>query len=103
MQTLTKLFRNTLTIATLMFALSAIDAAAATFTVTNTNNSGAGSLRQAVTDSNNAAGSDTIVFDSVIFGTPQMIQLASAILRFSGDRRITDDHGTGRRIADDQR
>lgn len=35
---------------------------AATFTVSNTNNSGAGSLRQAVTDANSTIGSDTISF-----------------------------------------
>lgn len=52
---------------------------AATFTVTNNLNTGVGSLRQAVTDANAAAGSDTIVFDSVVFSTPQTIALASAI------------------------
>jgi hypothetical protein len=36
---------------------------AATFTVTNTNDSGAGSLRQAITDANNTAGADTITFN----------------------------------------
>jgi parallel beta-helix repeat protein len=35
---------------------------AATFTVTNTNDSGAGSLRQAILDANGAAGADVIVF-----------------------------------------
>jgi hypothetical protein len=38
-------------------------AEAATFTVTNTADSGAGSLRQAITDANAAAGLDTIAFD----------------------------------------
>lgn len=61
------------------FVLAAINISAATFTVTNTNNSGAGSLRQAVTDSNTAATSDMIVFDPAVFGTPQIIALASAI------------------------
>ena len=37
--------------------------AAATFTVTNTGDSGAGSLRQAITDANTAAGLDTIAFN----------------------------------------
>lgn len=37
-------------------------ASAATFTVTNTADSGAGSLRQAITDANAAAGADSIVF-----------------------------------------
>lgn len=36
---------------------------ASTFTVTNTNDAGAGSLRQAITDANGAAGSDTIAFN----------------------------------------
>ncbi len=35
----------------------------ATFTVTNTNDSGAGSLRQAIIDASNAAGDDTVEFD----------------------------------------
>jgi hypothetical protein len=38
-------------------------AQAATFTVLNTNDSGAGSLRQAITSANAAAGADTIAFD----------------------------------------
>jgi len=36
---------------------------AATFTVTNTNDSGAGSLRDAITQANTAAGADTIAFN----------------------------------------
>lgn len=36
---------------------------AATFTVTNTNDSGAGSLRQAITEANNSPGADTINFN----------------------------------------
>jgi parallel beta-helix repeat protein len=41
---------------------AAVGAPAATFTVTNTNDSSAGSLRQAILDANAAAGPDTIVF-----------------------------------------
>jgi Carboxypeptidase regulatory-like domain len=63
----------------LLTAILSIDVSAATFTVLNTSNTGVGSLRQAVTDSNSAAGSDTIVFDSGVFGTPQTITLASVI------------------------
>src|SRR6185436_20383658 len=37
--------------------------AASTFTVTNTNDSGPGSLRQAIIDANNAPGSDSIIFN----------------------------------------
>ena len=51
---------------------------AATFTVTNTNDSGPGSLRQAITDSNNAPGADTINFN--IAGTGlKTISPASAL------------------------
>ncbi|HYG83260.1 MAG TPA: right-handed parallel beta-helix repeat-containing protein [Verrucomicrobiae bacterium] len=44
-------------------ALSSQPASAATFTVTNTNDTGAGSLRQAITDANAVAGSHTITFN----------------------------------------
>ncbi|MDM7920713.1 MAG: choice-of-anchor Q domain-containing protein [Pyrinomonadaceae bacterium] len=52
---------------------------AATFTVTNTNDSGAGSFRQAVIDANASAGSDTIVFDAS-FNSPQTIVLATVVV-----------------------
>lgn len=49
-----------------------------TFTVTTTGDSGAGSLRQAITDANNNPGSDTIVFQ--LTGTkPFTISLAGAL------------------------
>lgn len=47
---------------------------AATFTVTNLNDSGAGSLRQAIIDANASAGSDTITF-----GVVGRVELASAL------------------------
>ncbi|MGI8787428.1 MAG: choice-of-anchor Q domain-containing protein [Pyrinomonadaceae bacterium] len=75
----TVFFRRFSTIAILILTGAAMNAArAATFTVTNTNDSGAGSLRQAVLSSNTTAGSDTIVFDSS-FGTPKTITLAATI------------------------
>ena len=43
--------------------LLSIPVAAATFTVTNTNDSGAGSLRQAILDANATPGGDSIEFD----------------------------------------
>jgi hypothetical protein len=46
-----------------VFSLLATAASAATFTVTNTNDSGAGSFRQALLDANAAPGFDTIVFN----------------------------------------
>ncbi len=50
---------------------------ASTITVTNTNDSGAGSLRQAIAD---AAPGDTINFDANLFATPQTITLTSGQL-----------------------
>jgi len=44
-------------------ACSCGSALADTFTVINTNDSGAGSLRQAITDANATVGADTIAFD----------------------------------------
>jgi uncharacterized repeat protein (TIGR01451 family) len=52
-------------------------ATAATFTVTNAADSGAGSLRQAMLDAGAAAGADTIVFDPAFFATPRTITLLS--------------------------
>ena len=49
--------------AVFILAISSVKLAnAATFTVSNTNDSGAGSLRQAIIDANSAAGADTINF-----------------------------------------
>ena len=55
----------------------------ATFTVTNTDNNGAGSLRQAVLDANVAAGANTITFDTTVFSTPQTITLTSGDIVFT--------------------
>jgi S-layer homology domain len=49
--------------AVLVAGISGRTVAAATFTVTNTGDSGTGSLRQAITDANGNAGPDTIAFD----------------------------------------
>ncbi|CAN5338127.1 hypothetical protein BH11PLA2_BH11PLA2_50270 [soil metagenome] len=49
-----------------------------TYVVSNTNNSGAGSLRQAILDSNVSLGFDTITFNST-FNTAKTITLASEI------------------------
>jgi len=49
----------------------------AIFTVTNTNDSGPGSLRQAIEDSNAAGGDNTIEFDAALLG--QTITLLSAL------------------------
>ncbi|MFL5327608.1 MAG: beta strand repeat-containing protein [Gemmataceae bacterium] len=51
-----------------------------TFIVTNTNNSGAGSLRQAVLDANATAGVDAIAFDATVFATAKTITLTTGEL-----------------------
>jgi hypothetical protein len=50
--------------------------APAILTVTTAANSGPGSLRQAVLTANSTSTPDTIVFDPVLFSTPQTIQLS---------------------------
>ena len=56
------------TILRLCFLLSSLAAHAATFTVANTNDSGAGSLRAALAAAQGQAGADTIVFDASLNG-----------------------------------
>lgn len=74
-----KYFKSILTAAVLILAVSAINAAAATFTVTNANDSGAGSLRDAISQANANGQADTINFDAAFFGTARTITLASEI------------------------
>jgi trimeric autotransporter adhesin len=57
--------------------------ALATFTVTNTNDSGAGSLRQAIIDANAAGGTDTIAFNIAGTGV-HTINLLSALPVITG-------------------
>src|SRR5437870_4922555 len=61
-------------------------ATATTFTVTNTNDSGPGSLRQAVIDANAAAGPDDIVFAVT---PPATISLLSALPPITGALTLT--------------
>ncbi|BAQ60477.1 alkaline phosphatase [Geminocystis sp. NIES-3708] len=67
---------------------------AASFTVTNTNDSGAGSLRQAIIDANANSGADVITFTGSIFtdSTPDTIRLSSMLPIITDDLTIT---GTG--------
>jgi Domain of unknown function (DUF4347) len=66
----------------------------ATFHVTNTNDAGAGSLRDAISLANNAAGADTINFTGSIFkdAVPDQITLTSGKLLINSDITIK---GTG--------
>src|SRR5262249_15471279 len=50
----------------------------ATFMVTNTADTGAGSLRQAIISANNSFGADTINFDPMIFSAGSTINLSNA-------------------------
>jgi hypothetical protein len=79
----------------LILAISAIGATAAhaaTFPVTNLNDSGAGSLRQAITDANAAASADIINFS--VSGT---ITLASTLPDITDTAGLTID-GTGQTL-----
>src|SRR5205823_4139467 len=51
----------------------------ASIIVTNANDSGTGSLRQAITDSVAATGADVITFDPTFFNVPRTITLASSL------------------------
>ena len=63
----------------LALAIAAAAAArATTFTVTSTADAGAGTLRQAITDANNAAGVDTVAFN-IVGGGPHTIALATPL------------------------
>jgi Domain of unknown function (DUF4347) len=66
----------------------------ATFHVTNTSDSGAGSLRAAISSANTAAGADTINFTGSIFknAVPDLITLTSGQLTINSDITIK---GTG--------
>ncbi|MFN0121248.1 MAG: choice-of-anchor Q domain-containing protein, partial [Blastocatellia bacterium] len=62
--------------------------AQATFTVTNANDSGVGSLRQAILDANAANGADTITFDANFFKTSRTVNLLTALPDISGTLTI---------------
>ena len=78
------------------------DASAATYTVTTTNDAGAGSLRAAITSANGAAGADTILFNIAGAGV-RTITLASALPTITGQVLIDgySQPGTSRNTLDD--
>ncbi|MGE0713651.1 MAG: choice-of-anchor Q domain-containing protein [Planctomycetota bacterium] len=75
-------------LALLALCLAPSSALAATFTVTNANDAGAGSLRQAVIDANAGAGDDTIVFAAGLAGATITLTSddagATALMGFTG-------------------
>ena len=90
---LTKSGTAILTLLALTFSAIGITAHAATFTVTNLNDSGAGSLRQAINAANvNAAAADTITFS--VSGT---IALVSTLPTITDTAGLTMD-GTGQTL-----
>lgn len=70
--------------------MSAAVSSAATFTVTNTNDSGAGSLRQAILDANANPGADTIVFNIAGQGV-QTISPLTPLPPLTDDAGVTID------------
>ncbi|HEY1376699.1 MAG TPA: choice-of-anchor Q domain-containing protein, partial [Gemmataceae bacterium] len=59
------------------------------FTVTNPNDAGPGSLRQAILDANASPGADAIGFDPAAFGSAQTISLLTALPTISDSVSIT--------------
>ncbi len=78
MQTRFSILSKIIFLTILFLTVLTTNISAATFTVTNINDSGAGSLRQAVLDANVTATADTIVFDAS-FNTPRTITLLTTI------------------------
>ncbi|NNE66170.1 MAG: VCBS repeat-containing protein [Pyrinomonadaceae bacterium] len=75
-------------LAVLAFLTFVADANAGGFLVTNTNDSGAGSLRQAIIGANSNAGADIIEFDQSFFNEPRTIVLTSGELDVTSDITI---------------
>jgi len=79
----------------MLVASSAPGVQAASFLVTNTTDSGTGSLRQAILDANAATGADIITFDTAgVFATSQTINLASTLPSITDPAGLTID-GSG--------
>jgi hypothetical protein len=72
-----------------------------TLTVMNTNDSGTGSLRQAILDANAASGPDVINFDPTAFSTPQTIRLLSSLPDITDDLTINGPTAAGLTISGD--
>lgn len=75
------------------FFLTSGRASAATFVVTNANDSGPGSLRQAILNANNQAGADVITFNIPGIG-PFVITVASSLPALTDGAGVTIDGTT---------
>ncbi len=82
-----------LTICTLL--ILGVGAMGATFVVTNTNDSGAGSLRDAINQANTNAQADTINFDPAFFNVARTITLTSGEINITADDQVLNGQ-TGR-------
>src|SRR6476469_8289556 len=101
---------NTIRLIAVLFASVLILAAAQTssaavFTVTNTNDSGAGSLRQAILDANVNNADDTINFDAAVFNVARVILLTTGELVIDPDNsdgtvRSLTINGTGANLVE---
>ena len=75
----------------------------AVFSVSNLDDGGSGSLRQAILDANDESGADSIHFNGALFSSPQTIALASAlptiteavVITGPGHQLLTLDAGNG--------
>ena len=83
-----KFLFSALTFVSIFFWASAGNAKAVTFTVTNTSDGGAGSLRQALIDANATAKADVIVFDPAVFASQQIITLTGGQLEITNSVTI---------------
>ncbi len=93
----THTMKNTIYTLAILFAvmiLGGASAQAAVYTVTNTNDSGAGSLRDAITAANGSPDNDTINFDATAFAGSQTITLTSGELVIDNNGTLTIN-GTG--------
>ncbi len=92
------------TLATLTLLIGAllvnvVRAQAATYTVTNTNDSGAGSLRAAIAAASTTLDANVIKFDATAFAAPQTITLTSGQLEIASNLTLTIDGTNANRLS----